>query len=155
MVSQDCLFIPQFIQEIPNFKTWVKGCLKDRLEILVGHIDMCICFVFLLIMLCGLLCNTRCPLLMPSRVLKMDLPFDCSKWMIKVILSCPKDFWILFLFILYGGMVPPSTLIRKTISTMGFLNMWSFGRWGCARMKPMLESLVPMWLIGKTSLNCC
>jgi len=28
------------IQEIPNFKSWVLGCLKDGLETLVGHINM-------------------------------------------------------------------------------------------------------------------
>ncbi len=61
----------------------------------------------------------------------------------------------MFLFALYGGMMPPSPLTRKKLSTMGFLNKWSFGRWGCARMKPMPKSLVPMWLVGKTSLSCC
>jgi hypothetical protein len=40
MVSQKRPFIPQFIQKIPNFKTWVLGCLKDGPKTLVGHIDM-------------------------------------------------------------------------------------------------------------------
>jgi hypothetical protein len=40
MVSHDRPFIPQLIQEFPNIKTWVLGCLKDDLETLVGHIDM-------------------------------------------------------------------------------------------------------------------
>jgi len=33
MVSQNHPFILQLIQDILDFKTWVKGCLKDRLEI--------------------------------------------------------------------------------------------------------------------------
>jgi hypothetical protein len=36
---------------------------------------------------------------------------------------------------------------KEKISTMGFLNMRCFGRWGCARMKHMLESL------GESTLN--
>jgi hypothetical protein len=44
---------------------------------------------------------------------------------------------------------------KEKKSTTIILNMWSFGRWGCARMKPILESLVLTWLIGKTSLSCC
>ncbi len=28
------------IQEIPNFKSWVLGCLKDGFEMLVRHTDM-------------------------------------------------------------------------------------------------------------------
>ncbi len=40
MVSQEWPFILQLIQEIPNFKTWVLGCLKDGPETLVGHINM-------------------------------------------------------------------------------------------------------------------
>jgi hypothetical protein len=32
-------------------------------------------------------------------------------------------------------------------------NMWSFGRWGCAKMKPMQENLVHTWTIGKTSFE--
>ncbi len=65
------------------------------------------------------------------------------------------DFQILFLFTLYGGMILPSQLKKKNLSTMGFLNMWNFGRWRCARMKPMLESLVHTYIIRKTSLNYC
>jgi hypothetical protein len=38
--SQDCSFIPQLIQEIPNFKAWVNGFSNDGLDILVGHADM-------------------------------------------------------------------------------------------------------------------
>jgi hypothetical protein len=38
--SQDCSFIPQLIQEIPNFKSWVNGFSNDGLDILVGHADM-------------------------------------------------------------------------------------------------------------------
>jgi hypothetical protein len=37
MISQERLFIFQLIQEIPDFKTWVLGCLKDGLETLVRH----------------------------------------------------------------------------------------------------------------------
>jgi hypothetical protein len=33
-------FIPQLIKEIPYFKIWVLGCLKNDHETLVGHIDM-------------------------------------------------------------------------------------------------------------------
>jgi hypothetical protein len=40
MVSQEQPFISQLIQEIPDFKSWVEGYLKYRLEVLVGHIDM-------------------------------------------------------------------------------------------------------------------
>jgi hypothetical protein len=46
MISQDRPFIPQLIEEILDFKTWVKRCLKDGLEILVCHIDMCIYLFF-------------------------------------------------------------------------------------------------------------
>jgi len=37
MVLQEWPFIPQLIQKIPNFKSWVQGYLKDGLEVLVGH----------------------------------------------------------------------------------------------------------------------
>ncbi len=40
MVSQDRPFILQLIQEMLDFKTWVKGCLKDGPEILIGHTNM-------------------------------------------------------------------------------------------------------------------
>jgi hypothetical protein len=40
MVSQERPFIPELIQEIPNFKSWVLGCLKDGPKTLIGHIDM-------------------------------------------------------------------------------------------------------------------
>jgi uncharacterized protein involved in cysteine biosynthesis len=32
MVSQEWPFIPQLMQEIPNFKSWVQGYLKDGPE---------------------------------------------------------------------------------------------------------------------------
>jgi hypothetical protein len=91
---------------------------------------------------------------MPFGVLRMDFPFDYGKQMIQVIPSYPKELWILLIFALYGGMMPPSLLIRKKLSIVSFLNMWSFGKWGCARMKPRLKGLVPTWFIGKTSLSC-
>ncbi len=50
-------------------------------------------------------------------------------------------------------MMPLSPLGRKILSTAGYLNMWSFGRWGCGKMKAMQENLVHTWIIGKTSLN--
>jgi hypothetical protein len=37
MVLQEWPFIPQLIQKIPNFKSWVQGYLKDGHEILFGH----------------------------------------------------------------------------------------------------------------------
>ncbi len=40
MVSQERPFIPELIQEIPNFKSWVLSCLKDGPKTLIGHIDM-------------------------------------------------------------------------------------------------------------------
>jgi hypothetical protein len=40
MISQEWPFIPQLIQEIQDFKSWVQGYLKDGPKILVGHIDM-------------------------------------------------------------------------------------------------------------------
>jgi hypothetical protein len=40
MVTQERPFIPQLIQEIPNFKSWVQVYLKDALEVLVGHTNM-------------------------------------------------------------------------------------------------------------------
>jgi hypothetical protein len=40
MVSQEWPFIPQLIQEIQDFKSWVQGYLKDGPNMLVGHIDM-------------------------------------------------------------------------------------------------------------------
>jgi hypothetical protein len=40
MVSLKKPFNPHLIQEIPNFKTWVFGYLKDGLETLVEHTDM-------------------------------------------------------------------------------------------------------------------
>ncbi len=40
MVSQERPFILQLIQEIPDFKSWVQGYLKDGLEVLIGHTDM-------------------------------------------------------------------------------------------------------------------
>jgi hypothetical protein len=40
MISQEKPLNPQLIQEIPDFKSWVLGCLKDDLGTLVGHTDM-------------------------------------------------------------------------------------------------------------------
>jgi len=40
IISQQKPFIPQLVQEIPDFKSWVLSCLKNGLEMLVGHIDM-------------------------------------------------------------------------------------------------------------------
>jgi hypothetical protein len=40
MFSQDRPFIPQLIQEIHDFKSWVNGYLNDGLNVLVGHIEM-------------------------------------------------------------------------------------------------------------------
>ncbi len=37
MFSQDCPFIPQLIQEIPDFKSWVNGYLNNGSNILVSH----------------------------------------------------------------------------------------------------------------------
>jgi hypothetical protein len=40
MLSQDHPFIPQLIQEIPDFKSWVNGYLNDDLDIFIGHMKM-------------------------------------------------------------------------------------------------------------------
>jgi len=40
MVSRQWPVIPQLIQEIPYFKSWVQGYLKNGPEISIGHIDM-------------------------------------------------------------------------------------------------------------------
>ncbi len=40
MISQERPLIPQLIQKIPNFKSWVLGCLKDDLGTLVRHTNM-------------------------------------------------------------------------------------------------------------------
>jgi hypothetical protein len=40
MFSQDHPFIPQFIQEILDFKYWVNGYLNDGLDVLVNHTKM-------------------------------------------------------------------------------------------------------------------
>jgi hypothetical protein len=40
MILQERLFIPQLIKEILDFKSWVLGCLKYGVEMLVGHTDM-------------------------------------------------------------------------------------------------------------------
>jgi len=40
MISHENPFILQLIHEIPDFKSWVLGCLKDGPKTLVGHIDM-------------------------------------------------------------------------------------------------------------------
>jgi len=40
MRSQDHTFIPQFIQEILDFKSWVNGYLNDGLNIFIGHTKM-------------------------------------------------------------------------------------------------------------------
>jgi hypothetical protein len=40
MISQERLFILQLIQEIPNFKSWVLGYMKDGLKMLIGHTNM-------------------------------------------------------------------------------------------------------------------
>ncbi len=56
-------------------------------------------------------------------------------------------------------MMPPSPLTRKKLSMVGFLNMWSFGRWGGrgggSKNETYAKILVHMWLIIKTSLSCC
>ncbi len=40
IVSQEWPFILQLIQKIPDFKTWVVGCLKDGLETLVRFTNL-------------------------------------------------------------------------------------------------------------------
>jgi hypothetical protein len=40
MLSQDCPFILQLIQEIPDFKSWVNGHLNDDSDILIDHVNM-------------------------------------------------------------------------------------------------------------------
>jgi hypothetical protein len=41
LVISYCQMVHLFMHlPIPNFKSWVKGCLKDGLEILVGHTNM-------------------------------------------------------------------------------------------------------------------
>ncbi len=40
ILSQDRPFIPQLIQEILNFKSWVNEYLNNGLDILVCHIEM-------------------------------------------------------------------------------------------------------------------
>jgi hypothetical protein len=40
MISQERLFILQFVQEIMDFESWVLGCLKDAPKMLLGHTDM-------------------------------------------------------------------------------------------------------------------
>jgi hypothetical protein len=40
MFSQDCPFIMQFIQEIPDFKIWVNGYSNDGPRILANHMEM-------------------------------------------------------------------------------------------------------------------
>jgi hypothetical protein len=54
----------------------------------------------------------------------------------------------MFLFALYGGMMLPSPLTRKNLSIISFLNMWSFGRWGCARMNLCYEAWFVCGLLG-------
>jgi hypothetical protein len=59
-------------------------------------------------------------------------------------LSCPKlpqGLPNLVLFHLIWENDATKLIENDKLSTMGFLNMWCFGRWGCARMKHMLESL--------------
>ncbi len=40
MFSQDFPLIPQLIEEIPNFKSWVNGHLNDGPNVPVGHTKM-------------------------------------------------------------------------------------------------------------------
>ncbi len=40
MLSQDCPFIPQLIQETLDFKSWVNGYLNGGLNVLVNHTKM-------------------------------------------------------------------------------------------------------------------
>jgi len=40
MISHENPFILQLIPKIPDFKSWVLGCLKDGPKTLVGHTDM-------------------------------------------------------------------------------------------------------------------
>ncbi len=40
MALQEWPFIPQLIQKIPDFRSWVQGYLKDEYEVLVGYINM-------------------------------------------------------------------------------------------------------------------
>jgi hypothetical protein len=46
MISQERLFIPQLIQKILDFKSWVLGYLKDGPKMLVGHTDMNLFYFF-------------------------------------------------------------------------------------------------------------
>ncbi len=39
-------FIPELIQEILDFKSWVQGYLKDGLKVLIRHIHMHLFFIF-------------------------------------------------------------------------------------------------------------
>jgi hypothetical protein len=40
MFAHERLLIPQLIQEILDFKSWVLGCLKDGPKTLVGHTNI-------------------------------------------------------------------------------------------------------------------
>jgi hypothetical protein len=40
MFFQNRPFIPQLIQETPNFESWVNGYLNNGSEVLIGHIEM-------------------------------------------------------------------------------------------------------------------
>jgi hypothetical protein len=40
MISQEQPFIPQLIQEIPNFKSWVQKYLENGFEVLIKHAYM-------------------------------------------------------------------------------------------------------------------
>jgi len=91
---------------------------------------------------------------MPYGVLRMDHPFDCGAKRNKIcgVLKLPQRLPNPILFALYGRMMPLSLLKRKNLLMAGFLNMWSFGGWGCAKMKPIQENLIHTWIIGKKSL---
>jgi hypothetical protein len=93
---------------------------------------------------------------MPYGIPRMDLPFNCGAKRNRIcgVLKLPQGLPIpIPMHALYGGMMPLNPLRKKILSMMGFLNMWSFGGWGCARMKPIQENLVHTQIIGKVSLN--
>ncbi len=85
MASQDHPFVLHLNQEMLDFKTWVKGCsrgcLRDGLEILVGHTYMHL-FHFFVDFVRWPAMQYNMSLLMPFGVLRMDLPSNCGKQMI-------------------------------------------------------------------------
>jgi len=104
-ISQEQPFIPQPIQEIPDFKSWVQGYLKDGLEVLIRHIDMHLFQLFMDFARWLVMQYKASPTYSIRNLKDGAIQFDCGSLMIKVAPNFLVEFQSIFLPILFRGMM--------------------------------------------------